>query len=304
MQFKNDVATKCKNAAEKYGCKFYIAYDWNGLPSEIIQDVNNVLRSRLNIFNSTAYARQNGKPVISLFGIGFQDRANDRTGHLNLINQLKRDFYVIGGVPRGWRTLEATHPNYGDVFAAYNMISPWTVGGYTGVKGAQDYANRERADFQYCNQLKIDYQPIIFPGSAWSNSHPTYPRNENPRLHGDFMWRQFVNLREIGIKNVYIAMFDEFDEGTAIAKCAETKDQAPTNQYFLLLDADGVRVSSDFYMRLANDGKRMMLGQTPLRFNHTTPFFPVPSTPSTPSLPSMSTIARILSEFRNLLGLF
>jgi hypothetical protein len=44
----------------------------------------------------------------------------------------------------------------------------------------------------------------------------------------------------------------------------------PTNQYFLTLDADGVAVSSDFYLRLANDGAKMIKGQTGLVAAHPT----------------------------------
>ncbi len=65
-------------------------------------------------------------------------------------------------------------------------------------------------------------------------------------------------------------MFDEYDEGTAIAKAAEDKSMAPTDQYFLTLDADGVHVSSDFYLRLVGDGNRMVKGEIPLQKQHPT----------------------------------
>lgn len=86
------------------------------------------------------------------------------------------------------------------------------------------------------------------------------------------MWQQFVNLRELGIKNAYIAMFDEYDEGTAIAKAAEDRSMIPNDQYFLTLDADGVHVSSDFYLRLVDAGTKMMKGETPLIQKHNVPF--------------------------------
>ena len=63
---------------------------------------------------------------------------------------------------------------------------------------------------------------------------------------------------------MYIAMFDEYDEGTAIAKAAEDSSMIPTNQYFLTLDADGVHLSSDFYLRLAGAANNMIKGQSPL----------------------------------------
>ena len=88
------------------------------------------------------------------------------------------------------------------------------------------------------------------------------------------MWRQFVNVRELDIPSCYVAMFDEYDEGTAIAKAAENKSMAPTDQWFLTMDADGVAVSADFYLRLAGDGNRMMQKQIPLTQTHPTKHYP------------------------------
>jgi hypothetical protein len=88
------------------------------------------------------------------------------------------------------------------------------------------------------------------------------------------MWQQFVNVRELEIPSCYVAMFDEYDEGTAIAKAAENKTMIPTDQWFLTMDADGVAVSSDFYLRLAGDGNRMMQKQIPLTQEHPTKHYP------------------------------
>jgi len=65
-------------------------------------------------------------------------------------------------------------------------------------------------------------------------------------------------------------MFDEYDEATAIAKAAENSSMIPTNQYFLTLDADGVKVSSDFYLRLTQDGAKMIKKEAALQENHPT----------------------------------
>ena len=67
-------------------------------------------------------------------------------------------------------------------------------------------------------------------------------------------------------------MFDEFDEGTAIAKAAEDKSMAPSDQYFQTLDADGVHVSSDFYLRVVHDGSRMLNQKSPHVERRPTPY--------------------------------
>jgi hypothetical protein len=84
------------------------------------------------------------------------------------------------------------------------------------------------------------------------------------------MWRQAYLLKNAGMGTGYIAMFDEYDEGTAIAKIAENSSWIPTNEYFLTLDADGVACSSDFYLRLASDINKMFKGQIPVTSAHPT----------------------------------
>lgn len=227
---------------------------------------------------------QNGKPVIGIWGFGFINRPSNPTAALDIINQLKQQgFYVMGGVPANWRTGDSDSlPNYLNVYLAFNMIQPWAVGRFSGVDGAQNYQAQERADFQYCYSRNIDYQPVLFPGFSWSNWRGG-PRNAIPRLRGDFLWRQFVNIRDIGLRNIYLAMFDEYDEGTAIAKAAENNSMIPTDQYFLTLDADGASMSSDFYLRLTSEGYRMVRGEIALRNTHNIPFritsIPVGNTP-------------------------
>ena len=56
---------------------------------------------------SPAYARQNGKPVVCIWGFGFNDAGRPFTPGpcLDVINWFKaQGCYVIGGVPTWWRT--------------------------------------------------------------------------------------------------------------------------------------------------------------------------------------------------------
>ena len=46
----------------------------------------------------------------------------------------------------------------------------------------------------------------------------------------------------------------------------------PADKWYLPLDADGVHVSSDFYLRLTHDGAKMIKMQTPLEKACPTPF--------------------------------
>lgn len=260
---------------QNHGLKFFIQYDtsdWANFPTELVPDILN-LRAN-GIFDSATYARQNNKPVLSLWGFGFTNRPDDQVAALSIVTQLKNlGFYIIGGVPGNWRTGDSdSKPNYIDVYRAFDMIQPWSIGRFRTIPDAINYQSRMADDLADCNSRRVDYQPVVYPGFAWSNwMQPPSPPNVIPRLHGDFMWQQFVNVRNLSITNVYVAMLDEYDEGTAIGKAAENVSMIPNNQYFLTLDADGVRVSSDFYLRLTKDGNRMIKGQIALQTSHPTP---------------------------------
>ncbi|MGG4045062.1 carbohydrate-binding protein [Paenibacillus favisporus] len=274
---RDSVAVKVKNAAETYNRKFYVMYDITGMNAgnwvnAVKHDWSTNVVNTMHLPSSSAYAKQNGKIVVCIWGIGFTDRPGTAAESAELIQWFKNQgVYVIGGVPTYWRTGNRdSKPDFMNVYKSLDMISPWSVARFGTLQGADDFKNDTLGpDFTFTQQNGIAYQPVIWPGSAWSNMTGG-PRNENPRLHGDFMWKQAYNVKSTGIQTGYIAMFDEYDEGTAIAKMAENSSMIPTNQYFLTLDADGVSVSSDFYLRLAGDINRLFKGQIPLTAEHPT----------------------------------
>ena len=268
---KDGVAVRVRNAAQTYGRKFYVMYDisgWTAFQTEMKTDWTSAIVNNLQLTASSAYAKQNGKPVVCIWGIGVANRPGNVTSWTDVINWFKgQGCYVIVGGPKDWRTQTANLPAYN----AANMIMPWVTGSISGVAGADGDASRIAADFAYCNSHGLDYQAEAFPGFAWSNWKGG-AQNLIPRLHGDFLWEQFANIRNQGVPSVYVGMFDEYDEATAIAKAAEDSSMKPSDQYFLTLDADGVHVSSDFYLRLTGDGAKMIKGQIPLQWTHPTPF--------------------------------
>ncbi|MFI6829709.1 hypothetical protein ACIBG5_21630 [Kribbella sp. NPDC050241] len=78
------------------------------------------------------------------------------------------------------------------------------------------------------------------------------------------MWRQFYNLTRVGVQGFYISMFDEYNEGNQIAKTAESGSWVPAGSGIRALDEDGTACTSDYYLRLTNDGGRMFKGQAPV----------------------------------------
>jgi hypothetical protein len=256
---RDAMATKVRSSAEKYGRKFYIMYDatgWTNMQSEMKADWTNKMSAHTA---SSAYARQNGKPVVCIWGFGFNDANHpwDAATCLDVINWFKgQGCYVIGGVPREWRTgTGGSRAGYLGTYHAFNMLSPWMVGAIgTAADSDSVYQNINIPDQADCNANGVDYQPCVLPGDV----------SGNQRAHGDFMWRQFYNMVRVGAQGIYISMFDEYGEGNQIAKTAETQAGVPAGSGLLALDADGTPCSSDYYLRLTADGGRMLKGQIAL----------------------------------------
>ncbi|MFI7631188.1 discoidin domain-containing protein [Microbispora rosea] len=263
---RDAMAAKVRSAAEANGRKFYVMYDvsgWTNFHPEIKTDWTTKMSA---LTASSAYARQNGKPVVGIWGFGFNEdkHPSDPAACLDVVNWFKaQGCYVMGGVPTYWRTgVEDCRPGFVDVFNALNMLSPWMVGRIGNAADSDRfYANLNVPDQAYCDAHGIDYQPCVLPGDVKSRQ----------RAHGDFMWRQFYNMVRAGAQGVYISMFDEFNEGNQIAKTAENASMIPVGSGLLGLDEDGTVCSSDYYLRLTRDGGRMLKGQIALTSVRPTP---------------------------------
>ena len=256
---RDAVTALVKTKAEKYGRKFYIMYDvsgWTNMQTEIKTDWTNKMKAYTA---STAYAMQNGKPVVCIWGFGFNDNNHPftTTACLDVIQWFKdQGCYVIGGVPTHWRDQNSdSKPAFISVYKAFNMLSPWMVGRFSKIIDSDNfYTNVNKPDVDYCKANKIDYQPCVMPGTLQNGD----------RVHGDFMWRQFYNMTRAGSQGIYISMFDEYNEGNQIAKTAENASMIPAGSNFKTLDEDGTPCSSDYYMRLTQDGGKMFKKIIPL----------------------------------------
>lgn len=81
-----------------------------------------------------------------------------------------------------------------------------------------------------------------------------------PRNAGQNFWYQAYKLKQMGIDSFYIAMFDEYDEGTAIAKNASDYFDIPKDQWFVTASCDGYWCSQDFQLRVAGEAIKMVKG--------------------------------------------
>ncbi|MCL2488522.1 MAG: hypothetical protein FWE80_07555, partial [Oscillospiraceae bacterium] len=249
-----------RDAAEWHQRIFYIMYDVSGARAhgdEVIytlqQDIVRNLESR-DIINSPAYAHANNRPVICIWGLNGapQSRYPAETVLLPFIRWLKRrGYFVIGGsCDDNWRSDNSC---FTAVYNAVDMLSPWTVGRYNPdtVETFFIKEGRLQAERDWCAARGIFYQPVLFPGFSWCNWNNNAV-NHIPRASGRFLWQQARLYAAAGIKNLYFAMYDEYDEGTALMKAATDSRMIPAGpQYFQTLAADGQWLSADYYLRLA-----------------------------------------------------
>ena len=228
------------------------------------------LRRDKNITQDAAYQHHAGKPVVAVWGVGFNDGIKPREYSLaecrELIEFLKDDgCSVMLGVPTGWlnRDRDAMDdPELHDVLKLADVISPWTPGRYRDVKGVLRHAEKFwQPDIKWCEDQKLDYMPVVFPGFSWHNMKGD-ELDAIPRLKGEFLWSQVTAAKRAGCDMLYVAMFDEVDEATAIFKCT---NDPPTGEGVAFLTYEGL--PSDFYLRLTGEAGKLIRGERKLTDN-------------------------------------
>lgn len=273
LKADNQKLLNCRAAANAHGRAYILMYDLSGLNSADFEGLNRDwknLRTRMQIGtdpNDRAYLQHKGKPLVAIWGVGFNDeRDYDLKDAEEFIRLLKNNpkwggMSIMLGVPFGWREQNRdaiTDPNFHDVLKLADIISPWSVGRYHKVDFQDgDYVVNQIADRKWCEKNQIDYLPVLYPGFSWHNLTGD-KLDAIPRRGGKFLWDQFVGTRAAGVDSAYIAMFDEVDEATAIFKCT---NDPPVGEGVSFLDYKGL--PSDHYLRLTGKGGQLLRGEIP-----------------------------------------
>jgi hypothetical protein len=143
------------------------------------------------------------------------------------------------------------------IISEADIVSPWAVGRF----GAPaDAARLGRdvigPDVSWAGEHKVNYLPVVFPGFSWHNLQKSRgresPLDQIPRRKGEFFWAQAVAAKRAGADMLYVAMFDEIDEGTAIFKLAA--DPPIGASPFVKLEG----VPPDHYLWLAGQMGRLL----------------------------------------------
>jgi len=261
----NTVLSAFREGANRNGRTYAVMYDLTGLKAERMKEVQDdwtMLRTRMKIADDGAYLRHRGKPLVAVWGLGFGDKRDYTLDECaSLVDFLKKDgCSVMLGVPTYWRESKndaSPDPAWRDVYKRADVLSPWMVGRYGKPEQAASHAEKVvKPDLDWCREAKLDYLPVVFPGFSWHHMHAG-KLDQIPRQQGRFYWAQWLAMKKAGATMVYVAMFDEVDEATAIFKC--TSEVPGIEGGFVTMEG----LPSDFYLKLTGSGAKLLRGEIP-----------------------------------------
>ena len=273
-ELSDKVLASAMKASNQYDRAICMMYDLVGLGSEcpvdvFIEDIRKVSQ-QYNLFDREAgqkyYLYHNGKPLIALVSV--DENINYTIADAQKITDACQEmgFSVMISCPTYWRKgggdvpfgTAALHALIRDC----DILTPWYVGRYdhdgtAGAHGGKFSVFKEqvvKGDKQWLDQNGVEFAPLCFAGYSDRNQHPN--NKVFKRAGGDFFWSQVYNSVELGCKMIYVAMFDEMDEGTAIFKCLR-QSEVPSNEYwneYYVVFKDGVYSRSTVPVEVTGNG--------------------------------------------------
>ena len=261
------VLNHVRQAAQATGRVWALTYDVSGMTSDKIFDaIVADWKKQVDdgVTRDDRYVHQNGKPVLQIFGFYHGGGGSNMT--LECANRLV-DFlkapgpysaFVAGGGDWNWRRKSA--PEWLALYRRLDAYSPWNTGNTSEdpagvVHATTNYWAADKADFDARGALWI---PVVYPGFSWDNLQKKKPGETGiSRRDGAFLWEQFYALSMLGADSVFVAMFDEVDEGTAIFKVTSTP---PTQAHFQTFG----KLPSDGYLWLVGEATKRLHAHQPI----------------------------------------
>ncbi|MCK5174107.1 MAG: hypothetical protein KAR47_12005, partial [Planctomycetes bacterium] len=235
------VLNNVRQAANLHGRIWAIEYDISSLsseadPFEVITNDWNFLVNDCHILDDPRYAHEDGKPVLFIWGFSVPDREvtlENADAILDWFNT--QDLYLIGGVHSSWESMTDWYDHY----QKYDQILAWME------RTQSDLVSQKNK----LDSWGMKILPHAWPGFSWHNlKEYVFPRSYTDRAGGDFYWDKIYNAVSIGADQIFLGMFDEYDEGTAIMPMS---DDPPVVPYPNIPNIDG---DDDWGYYITNDG--------------------------------------------------
>lgn len=267
--FRDRVLENVEAASRRHELPWALMYDLSGCANEDLArslpaDLRR-LRAKRRFGADPRYLHVGDKPLLGIWGIGFSDgRKYDMRACRRLVEELHNEGWALFlGVPFWWRTQErdaVASEEWGAILARASVVSPWSVGRYASVKRARslvaEQLRRDRAEPTLRPGSAAQLCPVVFPGFSWHKLTSTRAKpgrlDQIPRRSGAFLRAQLDAALEAGARSIYVAMFDEVDEGTAIMKVSS--DPPVGASPFLQFGDD----DPELYLRIVGDAARRL----------------------------------------------
>jgi hypothetical protein len=259
----DQVLSNCIEAAIAEDRTLTVMYDLTNFPasgfSAIARDWRRILEN--GWAQNRCAQKHAGRPLVAVYGLGFAKQPAALEEWRTLLAELRASgCSIMLGIPTYWREAkgDALSDNaFHELLRDADILSPWTVGRMARIADVDHIAaNVWKKDSEWCDKEGKGYVPVIFPGFSWHNLSKNRGEEAKldaiPREGGRFLWKQALEAKRAGAKTLYVAMFDEIDEGTAVMKCSP-KRPVGESPFVDLSD-----VPSDHYLWLCGQAGRMI----------------------------------------------
>ena len=218
------VLANVRAAAHREGRLWAVEYDISGYPDakllETLRTDWRWLMDEFGVRGDANYAREGGQPVVFIWGLPFPDRRISVATANAVVDFFRNDpkyggNYVIGGIPGNWRSLP---PAWQQHLKQYACVLPWMSTSYA----------ENRADF---TKLGLSSYAHVSPGFSWANLKHLPGADltlaYTPREGGRHYWNLWQKAAQAGCERLFVGMFDEYDEGTAILPMSDDVPATP-----------------------------------------------------------------------------
>ncbi|MFC1763890.1 glycoside hydrolase family 71/99-like protein, partial [Planctomycetota bacterium] len=245
------VLDNVRKAAAQEGCVWALEYDISSLntddPFDVITHDWNWLVEEVGILNDPRYLHENGKPVLFIWGFSVRDQFSVTQADKIVDWFAEQELYLIGGVNWYWERKTEWY----DHFTKYDQLLGWME------RGGDDLIRQRNILAGW----GVKILPHAWPGFSWHNLKKlTFPYQYTARVAGDFYWQRLYNAIQSGSNHIFLGMFDEYDEGTAIMPMSDSHP-APHTEWGHYIDNEGR--DPFWYLRLSGAAHEMLLGQRP-----------------------------------------